>query len=133
MNIETIIDNKNFSMWYYPEKKIVHHKFHELVCGTTLHDYLYAGVKLLKERNAHKWLSDDRLNPTLSPEDVLYGINKWTPAAVAAGWKFWAVLLPEAFIGKSSMIEYLNYNTQKGVVSKVFSDYEEAFEWLDKQ
>jgi len=106
MKVEKIIDSKNFSLLYYPDKKIIHHKFHYYVYGETLHKYLNAGIKIMKDHGATKWLSDDRNNPTLSPEDIQYGKEVWGPAAKEAGWKYWAIILPESIVGKSSLAQF---------------------------
>ena len=133
MKSEIIIDNKNFSLWYYPENKIIHHKFHDYVYGSALRSYLHEGVKVMKDKSAVKWLSDDRENPTLSPEDVLYGKDVWVPAAIKAGWKYWDLILPAAVPGKSSMTRFLDYVAEYGVVIKLFQETDEAIKWLQEQ
>lgn len=130
MDIETIVDNKNFTLRYYSKEKIIHHQFHDYVYGSKLHEYLFLGVELMKKYGAQKWLSDDRENPILSPEDVQYGKEIWTPAAKAAGWKYWALILPEAMIGKLSMQQYLDYNRKNGIIVELFHDPEPALQWL---
>lgn len=133
MHAEKIIDTKNFTLIYYPEEKIIHHTFHDYVYGNILRSYLHEGVRIMKEHSATKWLSDDRDNPTLSPADVDYGKDIWVSKAIEAGWKYWALILPGAVIGKSSMSGLLDFVSDKGVVVEFFNDTDEAFAWLNKQ
>lgn len=62
---------------YYPDEKIIHHKFRSYVYGMTLRDALTEGLKIMNEEGAVKWLSDDRENPTLSNEDIGWGRDVW--------------------------------------------------------
>ena len=31
MSKTTILENESFTLWYYPEQKIIHHKFHKFI------------------------------------------------------------------------------------------------------
>ena len=132
MNVKKIIDNESFSLWYYPDEKIIHHKFRSYVYGKTLRDSLTEGLKLMKDEGAEKWLSDDRENPTLSNEDIEWGRNVWGNAAKDAGWKYWAIILPDSILGKSNMAQSLKDVQNKGIVIKVFNKPEDAISWLKK-
>lgn len=90
-----LYDSDQISVWYYPEKKIIHHKMHKFVHGQPFRDALMAGARAMEEYKADKWLSDDTNNPVLSPEDVEWGDKNWQPRVIAAGWKYWAIVQPE--------------------------------------
>lgn len=66
----TVIDNPVVTLWYHPDKKIVHHQIHKFVAGKDFREFLMAGYDVLRKNMARKWLSDDRGNMVLSKADV---------------------------------------------------------------
>jgi hypothetical protein len=133
MSKMTIIDNEFVTLWYYPEKKIVHHQFHKFLYGQAFRDALNAGVELLQKYGAQKWLSDDRKNSALPKEDVEWAETDWFPRTKKAGWKYWALVLPEQVIGQMNMKRFVRDYSEQGVTVQVFSDPAEAMIWLEKQ
>ncbi len=129
----TIIDNEFVTLWYYPDKKIVHHQFHKFLHAQPFRDALNGGVKTLQKYGATKWLSDDRKNCALPKSDLEWAHTDWFPRTQAAGWKYWALVQPENIIGQLNMEREVKINSERGVVTKVFSDPAEAMAWLEKQ
>lgn len=127
----TIIDNEFITMWYYPVEKIVHHQFHKkTIYGQVFRDALNTGIKIQKENNACKWLSDDRTNVVFAQDDMNWGTMEWTPNALEHGWKYWAIVKPLDSVGKM-MSEQIAYGHKKlGLTVEYFKDVEKAFEWL---
>jgi hypothetical protein len=127
----TLIENEYACLWYYPEDRIVHHKFLQPVSGSSFQDVLTAGLDLLKEQGAQKWLSDDRLNSILSAEDSAWSQEYWLPRAVQAGWRYWAILQPEKARGQINLKRLAGYVTAHYNVNvQLFPQLEEAFQWL---
>jgi len=129
----TIIDNEYATLLYHPEAKIVHHQFHQPLSGQPFRDVLIKGVETFKEHDAKKWLSDDRGNSALTPEDGDWGTNTWTPQVIEAGWKYWAVVMPKKIIGQMNMQRWIKMYEEMGVTVQVFSDPDEAMSWLESQ
>ena len=73
MPTQTIIDSPFATLWYYPDRKIVHHRIHKFIFGKDFRDLLMAGTEVLRKNQAAKWLSDDRSNSVLAKEDVEFG------------------------------------------------------------
>ena len=133
MDKEVILDNEYITVWYYPDKKIVHHQMHKFTYGKTLHDGLSAGAAILEEKGAQKWLSDDRKNTGLGKDDMNWTATVWRPRVVKAGWKYWALVLPEKIIGQMSMKRIIEEYANTGVTVQMFSDPDEAMRWLETQ
>jgi hypothetical protein len=125
-----VIDNEFGSLIYYPDKKIVHHMFKKPIGGEHLRNLLMAGVDLLKTNGATKWLSDDRGNSALSEEDSKWGVEVWFPQAKAAGWLYWALVVPHDMLGRINMTEFVMNYAQQGIRVAVFTEPEKALEWL---
>ena len=128
-----IIENEYATLWYHPDSKIVHHRIYKPIGGQTFRDVMNKGAEVFQKFGAQKWLSDDRGNSALSPEDSDWGTNDWTPRVIAAGWKYWAVIMPEKVIGQINMQRFIKANSELGVVTQVFSDPDEALRWLETQ
>ena len=128
-----LIDNDSASLWYHPEKQIVHHQFHKFIYGREFQDVLLAGMELLQKNKARKWLSDDRAMPVLRPEDMEWAQTMWLPQMVQAGWKYWAIVQPENVIGQMNMERIVKEYLAAGIAAKYFSDPDEAMTWLESQ
>jgi hypothetical protein len=129
----TVLENKFVTMWFHEETKIVHHKFHRPIGGKQFQDALLKGVEIFKVHGAKKWLSDDRENSALGTEDRDWAINVWFPQVAAAGWKYWAIILPKQLIGQINMQRFIDEYSTKGITTRVFSDADEARKWLEIQ
>ena len=78
------------------DNKIVHHTIHAPVGGQTLRDALESGTAALAKYGACKWLSDDRKNGPLPEEEREWGFVDWNRRTMDAGWKYWALVVPQA-------------------------------------
>lgn len=85
----------------------------------------------MEKHKAIKLLSDDRNNSVLPDADSNWAINDWSPRAIAAGWRYWAVIVSTDFAAQWKINEqFENYN-QQGIRVMTFADSDKAIEWLD--
>ena len=130
---KTILENNYASLWYYPKEKIIHHKFHKYIFGDMFREVMTKGADIFIEKGCTKWLSDDRNNWVLKQEDVDWGDVNWGPRVIKAGWKYWAIILPDKVIGKMNMKILIDYYLKKGITIDIFEDVAEALQWLTNQ
>jgi hypothetical protein len=126
-----VVDNEYITVEYLPEKKTIKHTIHQPVGGQVFRDALNAGTATLAKHGACKWLSDDRLNGPLSPEDVEWGFNDWNRRTIDAGWKYWALVVPPEVAAAGSLIPTMTALFELGLRMMVFTEVEAAAEWLD--
>lgn len=126
----TILANDCATLVYHVQHKIVHHTIHKPVLGAAFRDVLTRGVELLEQRGANKWLSDDRGNGALRPDDGKWAMEVWSKRAIAAGWKYWAIVMPDAGLGKANMRRFIREYADQGVTVQIFGSPEEALSWL---
>lgn len=131
MSTVTILDHDRATLWYHPEAGIVHHAFKRPVCGRDFRVVLDTGIELLAEHGARKWLSDDRNNSSLTPEDSEWAMTDWQPRAIEVGWEYWAVVLPESVVGQMNMSAFIHQNRSAGVQVQIFTDPLQALAWLE--
>jgi len=125
-----VLENKWATLWYHPAEKIVHHEIHEPIVGKPFRELLTKGAELFEERHADKWLSDDRGNTALHPDDSKWAIEEWSPRVIKAGWKYWAIVMPDAALGKLNMKRFIVMYRDLGVEVDVFGSPDEALAWL---
>ncbi|MCB0210515.1 MAG: hypothetical protein KDJ52_14350 [Anaerolineae bacterium] len=131
--MNTVVNTPEFTLHVYPEKKLVHHEMHRFVFGEPFHDLLMKGAETFEKHGCTKWLSDDRGNSATRPEDVEWAQAVWEPRVLKAGWKYWAIVLPEKVIGQMSMKRLASRYAQKGLTVEVFSDPQKAMAWIERQ
>lgn len=133
MSAIRIFDHEQITIWYYPEKKIIHHQIHKYVYGQVYRDAMMAGLEGMKKYGAHKWLSDDRKNPVIAPEDRTWSKEVWHPLVIKAGWKYWAIVQPDRVIAKTRIERIADMVALSGLAVRIFSDVDDAMAWLEQQ
>ena len=130
MAAQTIFKNESATLSYHPIEKIVHHEFHNPAKGAAFQAVLLGGLDLVKKHKAQKWLSDDRKNSLLSKEDETWSIAVWTPQVIAAGWKFWAIVMPASALAQINIQRISMALKEKGVTVQFFPEPVAALAWL---
>jgi hypothetical protein len=131
MSSSVIFQNAYATLIYHPDKKIVHHIFHKPVGGQPFREVLLTGMQVLKANGARKWLSDDRGNSALPDDDTEWALNIWFPQVRDAGWKYWALVVPDDVMGRLNLVEHTEFYFQRGIRIMVFTDPDEALKWLE--
>jgi hypothetical protein len=131
MSSITIVDNEYITLQYLPDKKIIYHTVHKPIPDQPLKDAVNAGTEALKKYGACKWLSDDRKNGPVSPEIAEWGREDWNPRTIAAGWKYWANVVPEEVASAGALSPVIEALFELGLRMMVFTDLKSAFQWLD--
>jgi hypothetical protein len=131
MNKISIVDNSLISVWAYPERKMIHHCMKAFCFGDEFREALTRGLEAMQRYQAIKWLSDDRANHALMPDDSEWGAAVWFPQAKAAGWKHWAVVQPAKILGQVNMARFVKLYADQGINARMFADPDEAMTWLD--
>jgi hypothetical protein len=130
-SIEVLIDTPAATLRYHTRTKIVHHELRQFVHGEAFRNVLEEGLQAFRKYGATKWLSDDRGNGPLKPADADWALNDWAPRVMAAGWKAWAVVMPEKVLGQMNMRRWIETYAAQGVTARAFSDPDAAMTWLE--
>ena len=131
--LEILIETEALRLLYRRDDKIVHHEIRQFVHGAQLRNMLERGLQVMEKHKADKWLSDDRGNGPLKPADEEWAKTQWFPRAVTAGWKHWAVVMPEAVLGQMNMRRWIELYAQRGMNAHPFDDPQLALKWLREQ
>jgi hypothetical protein len=129
-----LLESAYACLWFYPDTRIIHHKFLQPISDNVFREVLTTGLGLLQTQGAQKWLSDDRNNSILSAEASTWSQEYWLPRALEAGWKYWAMLPPirtRAKLNITRLVEFVRQS--KGVTTGLFTDPNTARDWLAQQ
>jgi hypothetical protein len=130
----TLLDNEYATLWYYPDKKIVHHQFKKYAFDESFREILMTGAEAFEKHGGQKWLSDDRKYGAVHPDDKEWGDANWVPRVVKAGWKYWAMVLPETVVGQMNLKRVTKeYSDNLGVEVNIFTNPDDAMNWLDSK
>ncbi len=131
MKTNILLDNDAVTLVYYPEFGIVHHTFHRGVTNEDIQEVLKAGLQAFIENGCHKWLSDDRGNSNgVSEEQFAWGEINWIQPMIRAGWKYWALVVPDEVSAREDMIPVIEAYYERGIRVMVFTDVPRALNWL---
>ena len=132
MNELSLLDTKWAQLYYDPDTGIIHHHLTPEIESHHWQPLLSAGYKTLKEKGATKWLSDNRamVNP-IKDEDNAWIYGTWLPETMAAGWRYWAIIVPDEIAAREMMVDFINEFFAKGLRIMVFSQLEAGMAWLE--
>jgi hypothetical protein len=130
---EVIHDSEWITVWYHPDGKIIHHRFHKAIRGEAFRSALLAGTAVLLKHRAKKWLSDDRLVFILPQEDQEWAQSEWFPRTLGAGWQYWAIAKPEKAVVDLYIRRLAATYSAAGVLTELFTTPEAGMAWLLSQ
>jgi hypothetical protein len=131
MGVETVWENDLAVVWYHPVEKVVHHKIKKWLGAEGFKTMLTIGADCFEKNRCKKWLSDDRANAVVPPGIAEWGQQVWTPRVIKAGFKWWAVLMPDKAAGRLSMRGFIDTYRGLGVTVDIFADETSALDWLN--
>jgi hypothetical protein len=132
MSTVTVLDDEFMSLWYHPQTGIVHHRINGYLVQGGFRKLLDASAELLESRRATKYLSDDRNNVVVDPEDIKWADDNWYPRAIKAGLRRWALVLPATMVGTLQAKSILDKRRKQGLDVEGFDGIEAALAWLQR-
>jgi hypothetical protein len=127
------LDNELVTVHCDLEAGIVHHVMHRFVVSAMFRQALETGLALMQAHGASKWLSDDRRNGAISSDDAQWAREDWRPRAIAAGFRTWAMVLPEGVVGLMRTRRIVENARGSGLTVETFGDADAALRWLERQ
>lgn len=127
----TLVENEFVTLQYLSGQKMLYHSVHTPVDEDVFKSALNAGVDILGKNKIEKWLSDDRKNGPFSQAFSEWAIQDWIPRAIAAGWRYWANVVPEDLKAAGTLMPFIEVLQEQGLRMRVFANTETAMEWLE--
>jgi len=127
----TIMEDEFAGLWYHPDSKVIHHEIRRFLPRGFFRKVLTTGAEYLEKHGAQKWLSDDRQSVVIAEEDVRWGDTVWAPRVIAAGFRYWAVVIPASEVAAGQMEGFVRGYRKRGVTVAQFESASEALAWLE--
>lgn len=89
-----------------------------------------AGIELLRQKGASRWLADCRQLGPITQADQLWMNKDWHPRAAAAGMRWVALVSPKAAVARLSVKYIITRTHNADLVFNYFDDLESARSWL---
>ncbi len=130
----TLYNSPYITVEYWPDKALIYHTIHQPMSSqlAIFKEALNAGTEGLQKYKVLKWLSDDRKNDALTQEGNEWSFNDWQPRTLKAGWKYWAMVVPEDLAAAGTLLPVIEILFELGLRMAVFTTLEQAVAWLDK-
>lgn len=130
----TIYNSPYITVEYWPDKALIYHTIHQPMSHQLeiFKEALNAGTEAMQKYQVHKWLSDDRKNDKLSQEGNEWSFSDWQPRTLKAGWKYWAMIVPEDLAAAGTLTPVIDILFGLGLRMNVFTNMDKAVAWLDK-
>jgi len=127
---EIIVDNEFITLEYRSDINAIYHVMHQHVEGDVFHAALDAGIEAMQQYGTNKWIADDSINSLTTQADQEWSVKSFGPRATAAGWKYWALIVPEELGGRMDMSLIVDTYYNLGVTINVFTNLEDAENWI---
>lgn len=89
-----------------------------------------AGIELLQQKNACRWIGDCRLLGPVTQADQQWTNQHWHPRAAAAGMRWVALVSPKAAVARLSLKYIVTKVNNADLVFNNFDDIDAARVWL---
>ena len=134
---EIHFENEHAKLFWIPDLRAVGGVFLPAEFGEgwdsvqTIKLVLDAGLEIIRKERATRWLSDTREMAVMTAEAQRWCTEDWWPRALAAGFRWLAVLLPQSTMAKLAIDESVRPSDEHAESeTRYFSDVEAAKAWL---
>jgi hypothetical protein len=133
MSTVTVFDDEHMALRYHPETGIVHHRIKGFLPHGGFRKLLSASDELLETHRATKYVSDDRDNVVVDPEDIKWADANWYPRVAKAGLRHWALVPPSTMVGTLQAKSILETRRRQGLDVEGLGRIQDALAWLQSK
>lgn len=126
-------EERSLTIHWDDDTKIIWAEWKETPSAEIYRRGLNAGLELLQQKKARKWLADTRLLGALQTEDVKWGNEDWMPRMLAAGLRWMAFVTPKKVIAKMMVKNVVSRIDAHDLSMAHFETLDEARDWLRAQ
>jgi hypothetical protein len=116
-----------------PDDRIICAQWKDEVDSAGLRRGLDAGLALIREKQARRWLVDSRLLGAIDPADVKWVNDEWMPQAAAAGLTAMAFVLARKVVMQLTIKAFVARINEREIANAYFDDIDAARAWLRAQ
>lgn len=129
--MENIILDKEFCKIYFnSDKKYITVKWFGFPRSSDFRETCNLVIELMKKYKTGKLFTDNRNAKVFSVDDQKWLNTEWLPNAINAGYNCSATLINDDIFIKTAIQNIINHRNTTKVKSKLFTNENEAIEWL---
>jgi hypothetical protein len=129
MDDETFLDEPYLSIRWRATPKILYAEWKGFATSAEFRAALLTGIRAIRERKVHGYVSDARKAKVVVPEDEKWGREVWLPQAVAAGLKRMAIVVAPTGLAKQTFESAANQIDSHGLSMRTFDSVAAATVW----
>lgn len=126
-------DEQFLTISWDPVDRIICAQWKNEVDSASMRRGLAAGLELIREKQAKRWLVDSRILGAIDPADVKWVNDEWMPQAAAAGLTTMAFVLARKVVMQLTIKAFIARIDEREIANAYFDDLEAAREWLRAQ
>ncbi|MFB6146368.1 MAG: STAS/SEC14 domain-containing protein [Halobacteriaceae archaeon] len=107
--------------------------WHEFAQGAPYREGLEAGLELVTEQGATRWLADLREMGTVAEDDQAWTNEQWFPRAIQSDLEYMAIIQPESVVAEMSVDNIMQEVGDGALTTHYFDNRRDAEAWLDEQ
>ncbi|HVJ93875.1 MAG TPA: hypothetical protein VM580_28995 [Labilithrix sp.] len=123
-------DESFLTIFWEPEDRIVRAQWKSQVDGAGMRRGLEAGLAVITEKKARRWLVDSTTLEMIDPADVKWVNDNWIPRAVKAGLASMAFVLAKKVVMQMSMKSFIARIDDRELGNAYFDNVDAARQWL---
>lgn len=126
-------DEPHLTLHWEPEHNIIRAEWKDDVPGGPMREGLEAGLALIREKQARKWLVDSRRLGAIDPVDVKWVNDSWIPRAVDAGVSWMAFVQSRKVVMQMAIKSFMARINQRDLGIAYFENLDGARAWMNEQ
>ena len=123
-------DERYLTILWDLEIGAVRMEWKEFADGQQYRTGLDAGLALVIQKRASKWLADLRYLGPVTLEDQRWSNDDWFPRAIQGGLRFMALVSPRKVVAQMSVRTIMSKVMDRNLTTAHFDDVEQARQWL---
>jgi hypothetical protein len=123
-------DERFLTIHWDEDTKAVWAEWKEAVEGEPFRRGLNAGLELVRQKKARKWIADTKHMGVVSVEDVKWTNEDWIPRVVAAGLRWMAFVMPRKVVAKMAVKTVVSKLGEHELSTSYVESLDDARAWL---
>ena len=133
---DLVIEDDSGRVYWIDEAQTVEFEAKRYVSSDELRSVLGKILEIIEERNARKFLVDMSRMDRIEVDDLMWVEMEWFPRCLKAGLTFVAMIMPKSLdplMVVDGAVDRVGSDAVKDFIRRIFTDLEDAREWLAHQ
>ncbi|MEO1286902.1 MAG: hypothetical protein AAFV93_03980 [Chloroflexota bacterium] len=125
-----IVTDENMHLEYLEDSAIYLERFKTELELDLMRKALPIAREEIDKHQFTRWITDARAISGMSPEAAQWILTEWLPNMQDTTWRYWALVVPEALVGRMQMMQFMQAVSDLGIQIRTFTTMEDAQDWV---